>query len=532
MNDFDEQLRAVMERAAGDAPGTAGLADGARRRLKVRRRRTAVLGAAAAVVAVVVPTAVIASGGDGQRPQPVGPTPGPEWYQEIEVTCVDGWSWPVAAMADGSGGEVDEGEVRAAFANLLQEAPMDAPEAIREHGFEDVPYVVLAGDDEEAVVGVGEWSVDGPGAGGDYVQLQRKDADLHVTSWGDCRDLSVALPEGRAQVEVSAPKGGVDPAATEVTVLVNERQCSSARDPRPHLDEPVISEHDDRVLVTMSSQAIVGGAHCMGTAPVPVTLHLDEPLGDRELYDAGTWPPTPIKVADEQVIVQRGVTVGRVPADWREFTCVWDDEDGGTFQVYGPEEEDACAYRTALAFYGAATFDPAHGPGEVVRDEGEGFTTWGGFVYSADQRTAVWVVTPERALTEAILESVDAPGSSHRDKAASLPCDPGMGEPRPREGCPDPNPDIGWLLMDRAGVTWFDPGRSGTDGERIRVELPAVSTCSGVITVGYRVPLDDHLVDCGAFRDVLDESPGLKIPVAVWSGSGVPILQLSELYRP
>ena len=28
-----------------------------------------------------------------------------------------------------------------------------------------------------------------------------------------------------------------------------------------------------------------------------MTIELDEPLGDRQLFDAGTWPPTPIDVA-------------------------------------------------------------------------------------------------------------------------------------------------------------------------------------------------------------------------------------------
>lgn len=520
MSDFDERLRAALERGAEDAPGTTGLADAARRRLTARRRRTVALGAAAAVVAVVVPTAVMAGGGGGQRPQPVGPTPDPEWYQEIEVTCVDGASWPVSAMDGGLEDQVDEGELRAAFANLLQEAPMDAPAAIREHGFQGVPYVVLAGDDEEAVVGVGEWSLDGPGDDANFVRVERQRADLRVTGWGDC-ELSTALPDGRQRVELSAPKGGVDPAATKITVLVNEVKCASARDPRPHLDEPVIAAHEDRVLVTMSSEAIIGGAHCMGTEPVPITLHLDEPLGDREFYDAGTWPPTPIKVAEEQEIVERGVTVAEVPADWRELTCTWDEESGGTFQVYGPTEEDACTYRAALAFYGAATFDPADGPGEIVRSEDDGSTTWGGYVYSADGDTAVWVVTPERGLTQRILDSVDI-------DAVDMPCDPGMGSPEPRRGCVDPDPETGWLTMDGEGQLWFEPASTG---ELQRFDLGQVGICSGVIQVDHREPLEDHRVDCSEFRKALEQQDR-PIPVAIWSGSGVPVLQLSELYRP
>lgn len=526
MGDFDAQLRAALERGAGDAPGTAGLAAGARRRLKARRRRTAVLGAAAAIVAVVVPTAVIASGGDGQRPQPVGPTPDPEWYQEIEVTCVEGWSWPVSAMADRYGGEVEEGEVRAAFANLLQEAPVDAPEAIREHGFQDVPYVVLAGDDEEAVVGVGEWSIDGPGEDGDYVLLERQDADLRVESWGQC-ELSVALPDDRWRVELSAPRGGVDPASTGITVLVNEVACTSARDPRPYLDEPVITEQRDRVLVSMSSEIVRGGADCPGNPRVPVAIQLDRPLGDRELYDAGTWPPTPIEVADP--VASGEVRTGKFDGITFDVPAAWTRVDCASQIQYSPTGACIGAMGVGLRFLND-TFQPAMAEGELVSTRAGERTVWGGYVFAGDW--AVYAAAPERDVIRTILDSVREDAPSNPENSTDLPCDPGMGDPRPSNTCPDPKPDTGRLLMDGAGEVWFDPDRPGSGDERIRVDLRAVSTCSGVITVGHREPLADHVVDCEEFREALEERPDLRIAVAIWSGSGVPIIQLSELYHP
>lgn len=106
MSDFDERLRAALERGAEDAPGTTGLADAARRRLTARRRRTVALGAAAAVVAVVVPTAVIVGGGGAERVAPAAPTETVRtgWATEDvgwmsfelppgwgELDCADGW---------------------------------------------------------------------------------------------------------------------------------------------------------------------------------------------------------------------------------------------------------------------------------------------------------------------------------------------------------------------------------------------------------------------------------------------------------
>lgn len=218
---------------------------------------------------------------------------------EPQVTC-GSLSWPVSAMDGGIEGAIAESEVRAAFADLLEKAPMDAPEAVREQGADGAPYVVLAAgtDDGRDLVqlGVGPWSAaSGPGEGAHALALERGDGGWEANSWGDCQ-LSVALPMGRAQVELTAPEGGVDGAATAPTVLANERDCTSGRDPGPFLGEPQVVETADRVVVTMASEAAKGAQNCVGNPSVPVELHLAEPIGDRELVDGGVWPPRPITV--------------------------------------------------------------------------------------------------------------------------------------------------------------------------------------------------------------------------------------------
>jgi len=409
MGDFEDRVGRALGGGAEGAPSAHGLADGARRRLRVRRQRLAIGGAAAAVLAVVLPVAVIGgSGGSspGRGGEGAPATDGAE-AADVRVTCGGDTSWPVSAMADGIPNDVAEEEVRTAFARLEAAAGIDAPRAIQQQGADGASYIVLAVTDDEVTLGVGRWTVDGPD-GGQVLTLERSASGLRPAGWGDCRLLEVALPEGRSRVEVTAPRGGVDPSATSLVVVVNELQCASGRDPAPYLGRPLVVEEDDRVLVTMSSEEVVGGADCQGNPHVPVTLDLDEPLGDRQLFDAGTWPPTPIRVAaaDEgwQTVAQDDARAD-LPPDWREVDC---DFGGGEQPIHGPTEVDACEFGAYAAFYGSATFDPADLPGVVNRSEDDGEVTWSGYVGAGE-----WVLSAashDRDLTRRILASARVAG--------------------------------------------------------------------------------------------------------------------------
>ncbi|GIE31284.1 hypothetical protein Ait01nite_043290 [Actinoplanes italicus] len=94
-------------------------------------------------------------------------------------------------------------------------------------------------------------------------------------------------------------------------------------------------------------------------------------------------------------IENRGVQVD-VPADW-----VRADMNRCEFQFaqWTPPGADPCRLSTGLAFYGAATFDPAHGP-EVQQYRGR----WSGHVYSGS--FAVYVVGADRDIVQDVLDSV------------------------------------------------------------------------------------------------------------------------------
>jgi hypothetical protein len=415
MSDFERRLHDALGHGAEDAPDAHGLADGARRRMRARRRRAAMVGAAAAVVAVIVPVAVVGSNddrsGSSETDRP------PSALGDQNVTCGSG-SWPASAMEGGVSGLVDEAEVRAAFARLLEEAPIDAPEAIRQEGADKAPYIALAETNDGYTLGTGTWSIEGPGKDADIVGLERQgDGTLRASGWGDC-ELRVVLPPGRSPVVVNGPRGGVDPTTTEPVVMVNELDCTSGRDPVPFLGEPTVVEDDERVLVTMTSETMRGGADCQGNPSVPVTLHLDRPIGGRELLDGGTWPPTPLTVAPDLSAGWRtesygGLTVD-VPDSWKRgglsVWCLNPSVDGWVEDPKTVVRGIHCG--SPLNWYGVRFVDGLKappGPGEPTRRSGgqdypDG--AWVGYLIPEEANGHVIVVAPTQAVADLILSSV------------------------------------------------------------------------------------------------------------------------------
>ncbi len=403
---FEDRLRAGLTYGADGAPSAAGLAAGARTRAGVRRRRRIAVGAAVAVALVAVPAAVLAGGDGGRRAEDPGPAGPGDLLGDVEVTCgPDSGHWPVSVMDGGvPSPSIDEGRVRDAFLAAFEDDSVEAPEAIRREGVDAASYIVLAEDATGSTLGVGEWTTDGPGADGDWVRIEPGPGGSGGVSWGDCI-LERALPDGRSRVAVVAPAGGVDPTATEITVLVNELQCAGGRSVLPHLGEPEVLADDEQVIVTLTSDQIEGAATCQAREPEEHTLHLDEPIGDRELRDGGTWPPTPIEVASQTAIldpeepmdrfVHAGVS-GWVPTDWAERDC------GGLAQF--KPSTDCSPLTEGLHFLRRSSYQPAMAEGELVRSDESGETLWAGYVTVG--RWAILAVTPKKAETRRILGTV------------------------------------------------------------------------------------------------------------------------------
>jgi hypothetical protein len=134
-----------------------------------------------------------------------------------------------------------------------------------------------------------------------------------------------------------------------------------------------------------------------------------------------------------------------------------------------------------------------------------------------------------------------------------MPCNPGSGFPVRKSGCPDPEPESGWIQASDNGLslTTFRTLRNDAEGEayaRVHgeeypfpndyfdaptgdsqtLELTRDTVCTGIIQVGYREPLKDHVVTCKELTQVAERT---RLPVAVWLSDGE-VIQASELYRP
>ena len=94
----------------------------------------------------------------------------------------------------------------------------------------------------------------------------------------------------------------------------------------------------------------------------------------------------------------RGVQVD-IPASWELLDM---DDCEFQFEVWGPPEMDGCDWAGGVAFYGSATFDPAHGPG-VKRGESRDEPDWGGYAYAG--AFAVYVSDDDRTVVQQVLRS-------------------------------------------------------------------------------------------------------------------------------
>ena len=134
-----------------------------------------------------------------------------------------------------------------------------------------------------------------------------------------------------------------------------------------------------------------------------------------------------------------------------------------------------------------------------------------------------------------------------------MPCNPGSGFPLPKGGCPDTTPETGWLSASNGNLS-LSPFRTlGNDaeGEAYALEhgedypfpndyidapmgakhsfaLTDGTVCTGIILVGYREPLNDHVVSCD---DLVSAAGRRRVPIAAWTSDGE-VVQASELYRP
>lgn len=89
------------------------------------------------------------------------------------------------------------------------------------------------------------------------------------------------------------------PDTTTVELEVHERACASGQPAEGRVEIVEQTLTDDQLRLVIGVRPRPGGQDCPGNPPTPVTVELDEPLGDRTVVDATTLPPRPVTVAPD-----------------------------------------------------------------------------------------------------------------------------------------------------------------------------------------------------------------------------------------
>lgn len=80
----------------------------------------------------------------------------------------------------------------------------------------------------------------------------------------------------------------VDEKTTELEISVQEIACASARELKEEQIQIDVEYFRDRITILATADPLPPGGHrCPGNPPITVTVQLAEPVGDRELVDAG-----------------------------------------------------------------------------------------------------------------------------------------------------------------------------------------------------------------------------------------------------
>lgn len=167
-----------------------------------------------------------------------------------------------------------------------------------------------------------------------------------VADLGGCQLMAVApagYTTGTWALDTSVPYSA---SATEIDIWVGELACDSGQSTVGR-----IATHVDysRTAVTITAfvRSLSGPQTCQATIPLapppPYVVHLDEPVGSRDLVDGGTWPPPTIAHGGQVVVAP---TSTPYPSNWHQPTdCTGTVDDADFFKIatYAASYDVYCA---------------------------------------------------------------------------------------------------------------------------------------------------------------------------------------------
>ena len=97
------------------------------------------------------------------------------------------------------------------------------------------------------------------------------------------------------EIQLQTP---VEPSTKELRLLVTEQNCNSGEDAQGRIEVISVEESDGRVAVLLGVRPRGGAHNCPSNPATPFTITLSEPVGTREVVNAGLADPRVLALAE------------------------------------------------------------------------------------------------------------------------------------------------------------------------------------------------------------------------------------------
>ena len=131
----------------------------------------------------------------------------------------------------------------------------------------------------------------GPGFPYSEVGVHRdEDGEWGFAGSGDCRLRSI--PKGGWRSAEWSLTEDPEPQDRALEVLATEIECSSGRKLAPDEFRSEVRYEQTRISIAVYAAPFEAkSANCIGNPSTNISIELDEPVGEREIYDVSVYPP-------------------------------------------------------------------------------------------------------------------------------------------------------------------------------------------------------------------------------------------------